>query len=44
MWKLYYGIGTDIIGDKDWMDITDQMQHDLAWEFNFSDKIATLVK
>ena len=42
--KLYYNIGTDLTGGKDWMDVTDQMQHDLVREFGYSDEAVQLLR
>ncbi|CAG8474956.1 1297_t:CDS:2 [Cetraspora pellucida] len=36
--ELYRKVGNDPTCGKDWMDITDQMQHDLVREFGYSDE------
>ena len=33
----YYEVGSDLTCGKDWMDVTDQMQHELVREFGYSD-------
>src|SRR5688572_8364887 len=42
--KLYHDVGTDPTSGKDWMDVTDRMQHDLVREFGFSDEAVQLLR
>ncbi|PKK62132.1 hypothetical protein RhiirC2_870319 [Rhizophagus irregularis] len=36
--QQYYKVGSDPTSEKDWMDVTDQMQHNLVREFGYSDE------
>ncbi|GES86097.1 polyubiquitin 4 [Rhizophagus clarus] len=40
----YYKVGSDPTSGKDWMDVTDQMQHDLVREFGYSDEAVQLLR
>ena len=42
--QQYYKVGSDPTSDKDWMDVTDQMQHDLVREFSYSDEAVQLLR
>jgi hypothetical protein len=42
--QQYYNVGSDPTSDKDWMDVTDQMQHDLVREFGYSDEAVQLLR
>jgi ubiquitin len=42
--KKYHDVGSDPTSDKDWMDVTDQMQHDLVREFGYSDEAVQLLR
>ena len=42
--KKYYDVGNDPTCGKDWMDVTDQMQHELVREFGYSDEAAQLLR
>ncbi|CAG8555950.1 8934_t:CDS:2 [Cetraspora pellucida] len=42
--ELYRKVGNDPTCGKDWMDITDQMQHDLVREFGYSDEAVQLMR
>ncbi|CAG8661457.1 6336_t:CDS:2, partial [Paraglomus occultum] len=42
--KRYYEVGTDPTCGKDWMDVTDQMQHELVREFGYSDEAVQLLR
>ncbi|GBC05699.1 hypothetical protein RclHR1_06380010 [Rhizophagus clarus] len=42
--KQYYGVGSDPTSGKDWMDVTDQMQHELVREFGYSDEAVQLLR
>ncbi|CAG8623354.1 15844_t:CDS:2, partial [Cetraspora pellucida] len=42
--KKYYDVGTDPTCGKDWMDVTDQMQHELVREFGYSDEAVELLR
>ncbi|CAG8445968.1 6962_t:CDS:2, partial [Scutellospora calospora] len=41
---LYRKVGNDPTCGKDWMDITDQMQHELVREFGYSDEAVQLMR
>ncbi|CAB4410668.1 unnamed protein product [Rhizophagus irregularis] len=42
--KRYYEVGSDPTFGKDWMDVTDQMQHELVREFGYSDEAVQLLR
>jgi hypothetical protein len=42
--QQYYKVGSDPKFGKDWMDVTDQMQHDLVREFGYSDEAVQLLR
>ncbi|CAG8848311.1 13880_t:CDS:2, partial [Racocetra persica] len=42
--ELYRKVGNDPTCGKDWMDITDQMQHNLVREFGYSDEAVQLMR
>ncbi|CAG8709284.1 2840_t:CDS:2, partial [Funneliformis mosseae] len=42
--KKYFNVGNDPTCDKDWMDVTDQLQHDLVREFGYSDEAVQLMR
>ncbi|RIA87984.1 ubiquitin family-domain-containing protein [Glomus cerebriforme] len=42
--KQYYDVGNDPTCGKDWMDVTDQMQHELVREFGYSDEAVQLLR
>ncbi|CAI2180581.1 433_t:CDS:2 [Funneliformis geosporum] len=42
--KKYFNVGNDPTSGKDWMDVTDQMQHDLVREFGYSDEAVQLMR
>ncbi|CAG8555376.1 17267_t:CDS:2 [Funneliformis caledonium] len=42
--KKYKNVGNDPTCGKDWMDVTDQMQHDLVREFGYSDEAVQLMR
>ncbi|CAG8488047.1 1960_t:CDS:2 [Diversispora eburnea] len=42
--KQYHKVGTDPTCGKDWMDVTDQMQHDLVREFGYSDEAVQILR
>jgi len=42
--KKYYDVGSDPTCGKDWMDVTDQMQHELVREFGYSDEAVQLLR
>ena len=42
--KQYHDVGSDPTSGKDWMDVTDQMQHDLVREFGYSDEAVQLLR
>ncbi|RIB22113.1 hypothetical protein C2G38_1030660 [Gigaspora rosea] len=42
--ELYRKVGNDPTCGKDWMDITDQMQHELVREFGYSDEAVQLMR
>jgi hypothetical protein len=42
--QQYYKVGSDPTSEKDWMDVTDQMQHDLVREFGYSDEAVQLLR
>ena len=42
--KKYYNVGSDPTCGKDWMDVTDQMQHELVREFGYSDEAVQLLR
>lgn len=42
--KRYYEVGNDPTFGKDWMDVTDQMQHELVREFGYSDEAVQLLR
>ena len=42
--KKYYEVGTDPTCGKDWMDVTDGMQHELVREFGYSDEAVQLMR
>ncbi|CAG8494077.1 7424_t:CDS:2 [Ambispora gerdemannii] len=42
--KQYYNVGSDPKCGKDWMDVTDQMQHELVREFGYSDEAVQLLR
>ncbi|GBC05697.1 hypothetical protein RclHR1_06380008 [Rhizophagus clarus] len=42
--KQYYEVGSDPTSGKDWMDVTDQMQHELVREFGYSDEAVQLLR
>ncbi|GBB84243.1 hypothetical protein RclHR1_10870004 [Rhizophagus clarus] len=42
--QQYYKVGSDPTSGKDWMDVTDQMQHDLVREFGYSDEAVELLR
>ena len=42
--KQYYEVGIDPTCGKDWMDVTDQMQHELVREFGYSDEAVQLLR
>src|SRR3954451_12650952 len=42
--QQYYKVGSDPTSDKDWMDVTDQMQHELVREFGYSDEAVQLLR
>ncbi|PKK78350.1 hypothetical protein RhiirC2_690727, partial [Rhizophagus irregularis] len=42
--QQYYKIGSDPTSGKDWMDVTDQMQHDLVREFGYSGEAVQLLR
>ncbi|CAG8654611.1 15959_t:CDS:2 [Dentiscutata heterogama] len=44
MQKKYYDVGSDPTSNKDWMDVTDQMQHELVREFGYSDEAVQLLR
>src|SRR4051794_8956244 len=44
MQQQYYKVGSDPTSDKDWMDVTDQMQHELVREFGYSDEAVQLLR
>ncbi|CAG8786093.1 14299_t:CDS:2 [Cetraspora pellucida] len=39
-----YDVGSDPTSGKDWMDVTDQMQHELVREFGYSDEAVQLLR
>ncbi|GBB84242.1 hypothetical protein RclHR1_10870003 [Rhizophagus clarus] len=42
--QQYYKAGSDPTSKKDWMDVTDQMQHDLVRELGYSDEAVELLR
>ncbi|CAB4476445.1 unnamed protein product [Rhizophagus irregularis] len=42
--QQYYKVGSDPTSGKDWMDVTDQMQHNLVREFGYSDEAVQLLR
>jgi len=42
--QKYYKVGSDPTSGKDWMDVTDQMQHELVREFGYSDEAVELLR
>ncbi|CAG8770540.1 4386_t:CDS:2, partial [Ambispora leptoticha] len=42
--KKYYDVGSDPTSGKDWMDVTDQMQHELVREFGYSDEAVQMLR
>ena len=42
--QKYYEVGSDPTSGKDWMDVTDQMQHELVREFGYSDEAVELLR
>ncbi|CAB4428505.1 unnamed protein product [Rhizophagus irregularis] len=42
--KKYYEVGNDPTCGKDWMDVTDEMQHELVREFGYSDEAVQLLR
>ncbi|CAJ0646592.1 9546_t:CDS:2 [Entrophospora sp. SA101] len=44
MQQQYYKVGSDPTSGKDWMDVTDQMQHELVREFGYSDEAVQLLR
>ncbi|CAG8510314.1 8175_t:CDS:2, partial [Diversispora eburnea] len=42
--KQYYKVGTDSTYGKDWMDVTDWMQHNLVNEFDYSDETVQILR
>jgi len=42
--KKYYDVGSDPTCGKDWMDVTDQMQHEFVREFSYSDEAVQLLR
>jgi hypothetical protein len=42
--QQYYKVGSDPTSGKDWMDVTDQMQHELVREFGYSDEAVELLR
>jgi len=42
--QQYYKVGSDPTSGKDWMDVTDQMQHELVREFGYSDEAVQLLR
>ncbi|CAB4403968.1 unnamed protein product [Rhizophagus irregularis] len=42
--QQYYKIGSYPTSGKDWMDVTDQMQHDLVREFGYSSEAVQLLR
>ncbi|CAG8636360.1 8352_t:CDS:2 [Racocetra fulgida] len=42
--QKYYDVGNDPTCGKDWMDVTDQMQHELVREFGYSDEAVQLLR
>ncbi|CAG8548161.1 3553_t:CDS:2 [Acaulospora morrowiae] len=44
MQKKYYEVGNDPTCGMDWMDVTDQMQHELVREFGYSDEAVQLLR
>ncbi|CAG8502421.1 2994_t:CDS:2 [Acaulospora morrowiae] len=44
MQKKYYEVGNDPTCGMDWMDVTDQMQHELVQEFGYSDEAVQLLR
>ncbi|GES84197.1 type I iodothyronine deiodinase-like [Rhizophagus clarus] len=40
--QQYYKVGSDPTSGKDWMDVTDQMQHELVQEFGYSGRVPQL--
>ncbi|CAB4425472.1 unnamed protein product [Rhizophagus irregularis] len=42
--KKYFEVGSDPTCGKDWMDVTDQMQHELVREFGYSDEAVQLLR
>ncbi|CAG8441450.1 4279_t:CDS:2 [Acaulospora morrowiae] len=44
MQRKYYEVGNDPTCGMDWMDVTDQMQHELVREFGYSDEAVQLLR
>ncbi|RGB28539.1 iodothyronine deiodinase-domain-containing protein [Rhizophagus diaphanus] len=42
--KKYFEVGSDPTCGKDWMNVTDQMQHELVREFGYSDEAVQLLR
>ncbi|CAI2182304.1 6972_t:CDS:2 [Funneliformis geosporum] len=42
--QKYYDVGSDPTSGKDWMDVTDQMQHELVREFGYSGEAVELLR
>ena len=42
--KQYFDVGSDPTSGKDWMDVTDQMQHELVRKFGYSDEAVQLLR
>ena len=42
--QQFYKAGSDPTSGKDWMDVTDQMQHELVREFGYSDEAVQLLR
>ncbi|CAJ0911178.1 19622_t:CDS:2 [Entrophospora sp. SA101] len=42
--QQYHKVGSDPTSGKDWMDVTDQMQHELVRDFGYSDEAVQLLR
>ncbi|CAG8817061.1 4292_t:CDS:2, partial [Racocetra fulgida] len=42
--QQYYNVGCDPSNDRDWIDVTDQIQYDLVREFGYSDEAVQLLR
>jgi hypothetical protein len=42
--KQYHDVGSDFTSGKSWLDVTDQMQHELVREFGYSEEAVQLLR